>query len=224
MTNKSDIQILEMLASRICHDIISPVGAVNNGVEFLQEMGADALDEAMGLISYSASQAAAKLQAFRMAYGAGGKDPNIKPEDVQKAFSSLISGEGKISQTWDPFGPIGPDPLPPGFCKMLMGTMMLATETLPKGGTVSVRRSEDGYTHVIAEGQDATVREHVNEALARSIDPDDLDPRLVHPYAFSLIADLYDFSITIDKTEEKKIVFLIKFEGAAEEETQEDAA
>src|SRR5688500_6225011 len=89
--------VIELLARRICHDLVSPVGAINNGVEFMEEMG-DAPEqrkEALGLISHSASQAAAKLMAFRIAYGSGGRDANIKPEDVQKAFSQLITADGK---------------------------------------------------------------------------------------------------------------------------------
>lgn len=207
MSDSSQTAILEMLASRICHDIISPVGAVNNGVEFMQEMGPDSMDEAMGLISYSATQAAAKLQAFRMAYGAGGKDPNIKPEDVQKSFSGLVSGEGKISQSWDPFGPLGPNPLPPGFCKVLLCTMMLAMEALPKGGTVFVKAGEDSDTIVTAEGDGATLRDQTEDALLHKIPVETLDPRLVHPYVIGMIAELYDFAISVGETQENKVAF-----------------
>lgn len=210
MSENSNTAILEMLASRICHDIISPVGAVNNGVEFMQEMGPDAMDEAVGLISYSASQAAAKLQAFRMAYGAGGKDPNIKPEDVQKAFSGLVSAEGKISQIWDPFGPLGFTPLPAGFCKILLCTMMTAMETLPKGGTVSVKAGESNETLVTSEGENCGLRENTENALTNALTVEELDPRLVHPFVIGMIADLYGFSITIKETGDNKVVFSIK--------------
>jgi len=67
-----DTDILELMASKVCHDLISPIGAVNNGIEFLTEMGPDAGEEVTDLIAFSASQASAKLKAFRMAYGVGG--------------------------------------------------------------------------------------------------------------------------------------------------------
>ena len=72
-------RLASYVASRICHDLISPVGAINNGVEFMEEMGEDPEQrkDALGLISHSASQASAKLQAFRIAYGAGGRDNNV---------------------------------------------------------------------------------------------------------------------------------------------------
>lgn len=210
MTNKSQsASVLELLASRICHDLISPVGAINNGVEFMQDMGPEAGDDALELISYSASQAAAKLQAFRIAYGAGGRDPNMKPEDIQKAFSGLVTAEGKISQSWDPFGPLGPKPLPLGFCKMLMCSMMLAMETLPKGGTIYVKPGEGRQTLIIAEGTGAMVRDNVDEALKAEIAVEDLDPRLVHPYAIGVIAGNYGFSLKLQSKEEGKITFAL---------------
>jgi len=204
-SNTSHASVLELLASRICHDLISPVGAVNNGVEFMQDMGPDGAEDAIGLISYSAEQASAKLQAFRLAYGAGGRDPNLKPEDIQKAFSGLIKAEGKISQTWDPYGSLGPDPLPPAYCKMLMCSLMMAMECLPKGGRISAVPGEGSQTLIIAEGEGAGVRDQTQEALDQSIPVDQLDPRLVHPYAISVMGGYYGYKLSIADQAEGKI-------------------
>ncbi len=205
-----DSRVLELLASRICHDLVSPVGAVNNGVEFLEEIGADALEDSLALIKYSAQQASAKLQAFRIVYGAGGRDPNIKPEDIQRAFSGLISADGKITQTWDPYGPLGPKGNPDGFCKMLMGGLIMAMECLPRGGTISVRPGDEGQTVVTAEGQDAGIREHVEDALNRSIPVDNLEPKLVHPYMLSTLAESYGFQVSIRASGPGKVEILLQ--------------
>ncbi len=195
-----DIKVLELLASRICHDLVSPVGAVNNGVEYLEEMGPDAVEEALSLIKFSAAQASAKLQAFRYAYGAGGGDSSIKPEDIQKAFSALISGDRKVSQSWDPYAPLGQAGNPPGFCKVLMGCLMLAQEFLPKGGNVSVRPGVDaGETLVIAEGQDFAVRPGVAGALKGEVNESRLDPKTIHPYALCMIAKQYSFEVSLEE-------------------------
>lgn len=208
--NKS-ASVIELLASRICHDLVSPVGAINNGVEFMEEMGDDAAQrkEALGLISHSASQASAKLMAFRIAYGSGGRDPNVKPEDVQKAFSQLISGDGKITQAWDPHGNLGPKPLPYAYCKMLMAGLMLAAETLVKGGFVMVRPGEGNQTLVIAEGEGILLRDNVEAALRQDIAAEDLDPRLVHPYAISVIAAHYGYTMRIKEKHADRIIFAI---------------
>ncbi len=208
--------VLELLASRICHDLVSPVGAINNGVEFMEEMGDDPEQrkEALGLISHSASQASAKLMAFRIAYGAGGRDPNIKPEDVQKTFSQLISGDGKITQAWDPHGNLGPKPLPYAYCKMLMAGLMLAMECLVKGGYVMVRPGEGNQTLIIAEGKDVLLRDSVEEALKQNIASENLDPRLVHPYALSVMAEHYGYSFAITEKREDRVVLAINCPSA----------
>lgn len=215
--NKS-ASVVELLASRICHDLVSPVGAINNGVEFMEEMGDDPeqRQEALNLISHSASQASAKLMAFRIAYGAGGRDSNVKPEDVQKAFSQLIAGDGKISQTWDPYGNLGPKPLPYAFCKMLMCGMMLAMECLVKGGYISVRPGEGNQTLIIAEGKDVLVRENVEAALKQELSPEQLDPRLVHPYAISVIAEHYGYSVVLQDKREDRVTFAINCPAPAD--------
>ncbi len=201
--------LLELLASRICHDLISPVGAVHNGVEFLQEMGIEDGAEAVGLIAHSAQTAAARLQAFRLAYGAAGRDPNIKPEDVHETFGELIRSDGKITQDWDPHGPLGFDERPLGFCKLLMGVLMLAQECLPKGGKITVAADGENRLTVTAEGQDALVREQVEDALARTLTIDDLDPRLVHPYALSVLAAGYGFTIAIADKNDARVVYTL---------------
>lgn len=202
--------ILELLASRICHDLISPVGAVNNGVEFIQETG-DASADAIELIAMSAHEAAVRLQMFRLAYGAGGRDPNIKPEDVHKVFLGLTDGEGKeahkVTLDWDPHAPLGFEERPTGYCKTLAGVLMLSQECLPKGGTIKVVPGQNqNETLVIAEGTNCAPRAMVKEALALDVTLEDLDPRLIHPYALSVLAQNYGLSITIDETSEGRTV------------------
>jgi histidine phosphotransferase ChpT len=216
--SSSDIAaVLELLSSRICHDLISPVGAINNGIEFMEDAADDpeSIKQASELIAHSAQSAASRLQAFRIAYGAGGRDGNVKPEDVQKAFGNLTRADGKVRQAWDPFGPLGVDIKTRGFCKVLMGGLMLAAECLPKGGIVAVDPSTDNSFLIHAEGTDAVLREGVDKALEGVTAVEDLDPRLVHPYALSLIARSYNFTITNDKVEPNKVTFRVRYTGGA---------
>lgn len=209
-TKEISAAVLELLASRICHDLISPVGAVNNGVEFLEEMGADAGAEAIQLIAHSARQASVRLQAFRICYGAGGRDSNIKPEDIKKAFEALTEADGKIAQSWDPHANLGFTERPTGYCKILMGAMMLGAECLPKGGIIKVKAGSGEETLITAEGQDAVVRDGVEDSLALRLDPSTLDPRLVHPYAIGVLANSYDFALSFAEKEPGRAVLSLK--------------
>lgn len=205
-----DIGFMELLASKVCHDLISPIGAIANGVEFLEEMGADADDEVTGLIKFSALQASAKLQAYRMAYGAGGGDVSIKPEDVHKSFGKFIELDKKITQDWDPHAPLGPEERASGFSKMLMCALILCVECLPKGGKISVSEAGNNLTRFVAEGDDAALKPPMDSALNHSMPRDSLEPRYVHAYMCGLMADQYGFELKLDSAESGKVEFILK--------------
>ena len=97
-----DLQVFELLASRMCHDLVSPVGAIKSGLELFTEFGEDPDGETMALINGSAEQASQKLQFFRVAYGQAGS----QREDVKLALDAAsseiyengrytLAGEGK---------------------------------------------------------------------------------------------------------------------------------
>jgi histidine phosphotransferase ChpT len=202
-----DSTVLELMASRVCHDLISPVGAVNNGVEFLQDdIGGDQTD-AIQLISMSAQSAAARLQVFRYAYGSGGRDASIKPEDIHKTFDGFLLAEEKVKQNWDPFTTFADYDRPEGFSKMLMCTLMLTHEALPKGGVITVSHT-NGTTTVTGTGTDAGLRPQVDQALSRKLDVSVIDPRLVHPYVCGIMAAQYGFSLTIGDKVDGSVSFL----------------
>ncbi len=204
---------LELLASRICHDIVSPVGAINNGIEFLEEMGAESLDDALGLISYSAAQASAKLQAFRLAYGAGGSDPSIKPPNVREAFDKFVD-PAKITQDWDPDALLGGIFLPPAFSKILMGALLMIHECLPRGGAIAVRPETEGGSDsgwiVTGTGQDAAPRPGSAAALAGRMMPDALEPKLAHPYFYGLIARGYGYALSLETQAENTVTLTVR--------------
>jgi len=196
MSKNTDTDILELMTSKICHDLISPVGAISNGIEILEEMDGEPGEEVTGLLAFSAAQASARLQAFRLAYGAGGADSNLKPEDIHKAFETLVGIDAKITQEWDPYAPIGNETRPAGFCKMLACGLLLALDALPKGGTISVTEGPDGDTLIRAEGANARLKDNTLAALSLTIDSQDLDPKTIHFYTTGLIARKYGFRLS----------------------------
>lgn len=200
-----DLRILEILTSKVCHDLISPIGAVNNGVEFMQEMGVEDAGDAVDLIAFSAQQASAKLTAFRMAYGTGGADNSIKPEDVYNIIQDIVGAESKISQDWDKDAPIGLNQetfeRPTGFAKILICGLLLAMDCLPRGGVLSVEAEGDNDFTVIATGENAAFRDGTQDALTFKIPSETLEPKNVHPYVMGLLAEQYGFSVKLDETD-----------------------
>jgi histidine phosphotransferase ChpT len=204
-----DSSVLELMASRICHDLISPVGAVNNGVEFLQEdMNGGDTSDAISLIAMSAESAAARLQVFRLAYGTGGRDSTVKPADVHRIFGDLLACEEKVTQEWDAHAIFADFDRPEGFCKLLLCGLMLGQEALPKGGVLRVSL-DNGVTTISGEGPDANIRPQVDSALSLKMDVSVIDPRMVHPYVIGVLAAQYGHSITISEQSEGRIAFKI---------------
>jgi len=206
-----NMHILEMMASKVCHDLISPIGAVNNGLEILEEMGADGGDEVTDLIAFSAQQASAKLTAFRLAYGAGGGDGHLKAEDAYKAIELIVGAENKITQDWNPNETLDPmGQKPEGFCKILTCVLMLALDALPKGGSVSASGASGSSFIVSADGENAGLRPEQITALNIGTASDTLEPQAVHAYMCRLIAGHYGFSIRAENTSDRCIRFYVE--------------
>lgn len=121
-----------LLCSRVCHDIISPVGAINNGLELLDEGGADA--DAMGLIRASARNASARLQFARIAFGAAGSaGMQIDTGDAEQVARAYLANE-KPEFIWTG----GRALLPKNKVKLLLNLILVANAAIPRGGKLSV--------------------------------------------------------------------------------------
>lgn len=176
-------RVLELMASRVCHDLVSPVGAVNNGVELMEELGPSAGAEATQLIANSARQASIRLKVFRLCYGAAGTDQNIGFKDIRETFADLIPQGGRISCTFAPdIGVLYSMP-PRGFFKVVLNALILAEECLHGEGTISVAGKADksGITITLA-GKNPGFRDGVEAALRGESAPDVLDARSIHAY------------------------------------------
>ncbi|MGH6866032.1 MAG: histidine phosphotransferase ChpT [Methyloceanibacter sp.] len=131
-----DLELAALVSSRICHDVINPVSAISNGLEMLAEEPDEGMREAaMDLIRKSASQASAKLQFARLAFGAGGSSgAEIDLRDAEKVARDFVQGAGKHQVAWQ--GP--PITLAKDKVKLLLNLVALGVLALPRGGTINV--------------------------------------------------------------------------------------
>lgn len=128
----SPAELAALLCSKVCHDIISPVGAINNGLELLDEGGAD--EDAMNLIRTSARNASAKLQFARIAFGAAGSAGMlIDTGDAESVAKGYIQNE-KPDLEW-----VGTRALlPKNKVKLLLNLLLVANACIPRGGRIVV--------------------------------------------------------------------------------------
>src|SRR5262245_1002855 len=160
-----DLELAALISSRICHDVISPVGAIANGLEMLdEEQDQNMRDQAMSLIRKSAYQASAKLQFARLAFGAAGSaGAEIDLRDAEKVARDFVQSP-KHNLVWQ--GP--PVTLPKNKVKLLLNLVALGVVALPRGGTVSVDIKGEAPAvtfSVLSKGDHAKLSEHVESLL-----------------------------------------------------------
>src|SRR6185503_368278 len=161
----NDLDFAALLVSRVCHDLVSPIGAVVNGLEVLEDetdmaMRADALR----LVAASAEQAAARLQFARIAFGAAGSaGAELDLAEVGRILAGLLKG-GKVELDWQ----VQAINWPKDWAKLLMNTVLVASDCLPRGGKVSVETGEAAAPsfRVRAAGTIARITAEAERALA----------------------------------------------------------
>lgn len=130
------VDFASMLVSRLCHDLLSPVGSFGNGLELLaDENDPDMRENVISLLNASATSAINKLKYFRMAFGsAGGYGDSLSPDDLDEALRGLVPAGRDTDIQW-----ISPrDALPKGAARILLLLGMTIVESLVRGGTISI--------------------------------------------------------------------------------------
>jgi histidine phosphotransferase ChpT len=192
-----------LLCSRVCHDIISPVGAINNGLELLDEGGAD--EDAMNLIRASARNASARLQFARIAFGAAGSAGMVIDTGDAEAVATAFLKNEKPELTWS-----GPRSLlPKNKVKLLLNLLLVANAAIPRGGKIAVTLEESGGVSrftISSRGPMLRVPPKFLE-LHSGIRPEEaIDAHAVQPYYTLLLAREAGMTISIHATSEE-IVF-----------------
>jgi histidine phosphotransferase ChpT len=187
----SDLDLAALLCSRVCHDVISPVGAIANGLEVLEDEDDEEMQKvAMDLVRRSAKQAAAKLQFCRIAFGAAGSAGALldlgEAGDMAKAFV----GDEKVKLDWQ----APRETRPKGEVKLLLNMMLLGMSAVPRGGMVTVA-IEDRFPIVRAVGDAARIPEKISQLLNGNFDSADLDARLVQPYYTRRLAQQLGYAL-----------------------------
>jgi len=207
MNTDLDIRVVELLCSRLCHELVSPVGAINNGVELIEEMGAEMADEAIGLIAHSANQASRRLRLLRLAYGSAGSENSAMTDAVQAA-DAYFTGT-KIKLDW------APDRLDTavvrrlGVPKILLNLVVLSDEALAYGGRIVVESGASGALTVAAMGRGVALRPDVAEALAGTTPPESLSPRTVHAFVTGRFAAFFGMRIRAEQDSPERLALHI---------------
>lgn len=155
-----------LVTSRVCHDVISPVGAIVNGLEVLEEDKDGAMQEfALDLIRKSAKQASARLQFARLAFGAAGSAGAAIDLADAEAVSKGMFQDDKINLTWSAPRAL----MPKNKVKLLLNLVTLAASAIPRGGVINVEitgEDDDAAFTLTSQGQNARIPNHAEHLLA----------------------------------------------------------
>jgi histidine phosphotransferase ChpT len=190
------LELAALLCSRVCHDLISPVGAIVNGLEVLDDNPKPEDREfALDLIRKSARTASARLQFCRLAFGAAGSaGAQIDLGDAQNMARGHIE-DAKTSIVWN----LPRVLLPKNRVKLLLNMMVIAQQTIPRGGVLTVNPIGDGDTtsfRLMATGLNARLPQNIADILSGAHEAA-VDAHSVQPYYTRLLAQACGLNVTL---------------------------
>jgi histidine phosphotransferase ChpT len=190
------LELAALLCSRVCHDLISPVGAIVNGLEVLDDNPKpDDREFALDLIRKSAKTASARLQFCRLAFGAAGSaDAQIDLGDAENMARGHLE-DNKTRITWN----LPRALLPKNKVKLLLNMMIIAQQTIPRGGVLTVDPVGEGDAigfRVAAAGLNARLPQSIAELLS-SGHSGPVDAHAVQPYYTRLLAQNCALSVVL---------------------------
>ena len=167
----SPVDYASLLCSRLCHDLLSPIGALNNGLELLADETDPAMRQrCMDLLAESARTSANKLKFFRLAFGAaGGFGDMVDPREAKGAIEGLLSDAKRTTLGWL----VEAEALPKPAIKVLLNLALIANEALVRGGTLDVGAEENGgLTEIVVkiEGPKILLDPDLRRTLTDGID------------------------------------------------------
>lgn len=182
-----DLRVLELLSSRLCHELISPVGAINNGIELMDEDDPDFVAEASKLIANSARSAGNRLNFYRFAYGSGragtGREVTLALLDGGKAQCNWNEAANGLSVEWQ---------------RVACNMVVLAMEALPRGGSIEVDVAPRGTgVTVKAAGDALNLAPEMRATIGGATALGDLTARSVHGYYTAKLAEALDAKLSL---------------------------
>ncbi|EAQ29179.1 hypothetical protein NAP1_00365 [Erythrobacter sp. NAP1] len=187
MTSQTDLAAL--LCSRLCHDMLSPVGALSNGLELLaDETDAEMRERCIELLEQSAKISTDKLKFFRLAFGAaGGFGENVPVEEAQEVIGALAADAKRVEVNWA----LADSTLPKPAVKVMLNLAQIALDALVRGGTLDIgAEKREGNIEIVARaaGQRIAFDETIGQALQGELADSDISSRTAAAHMIALVA------------------------------------
>jgi len=197
-----------LLCSRLCHDLLSPVGAFNNGLELMaDETDPEMRERCLDLLAESARTSANKLKFFRLAFGsAGGYGDAVPPLEVRQAIEGMFVASGRVKIGWL----LGDEAIDKRAVKILLNLALIAGDALVRGGQLDIGLEAHGEgieIAVRAQGQKIVLDEELRGALAGTLREEALSSRNAAAWMTRRLAERAGGRIMLSAPGEPALVF-----------------
>lgn len=186
----SQTELAALLCSRLCHDMLSPVGALSNGLELLaDERDPEMRAKCVELMEQSAKTSTDKLKFFRLAFGAaGGFGEAVPIEEAQSVIEALASDAKGVELNWA----LTENSLPKPAVKVMLNLAQIALDALVRGGTLDIgAEMRDGNAEIVARanGERIAFDETIGQALQGELPANELSSRTAAAHMIALVAE-----------------------------------
>jgi histidine phosphotransferase ChpT len=210
----SPVDFASLLCSRLCHDLLSPVGALNNGLELLADETDPAMRErCMELLADSARVSASKLKFFRLAFGAaGGFGEMVATDEARSAIEGLIAENKRIDLHWA----VEEATMPKTAIKVLMNLALMASESLVRGGRMEIGgENNEGHLEIVVkiEGARIVLDPEIRRTLIEGEGVQDVTPRAAAAYMINTLVTEAGGSVLVSEPAEGIMIFGAVFNG-----------
>ncbi|MBY0293620.1 MAG: hypothetical protein K2W92_10095 [Alphaproteobacteria bacterium] len=208
MPIKSSLRLAELLTSRICHDLVTPIGAINTGLELFQETPPDHLiesEEILSLILHSAQAASARLRFFRIAFGSAGGMFSLG--EARKLIDDYFARSKMVFHWKEPFQK---DLVLDGWGRLLLNTVLWMSECAPRGGILHIATPrEDQLTlSLCLKATSIILHQGTLEALEGNASLQDLTPRSVPCYLIHCLVKEHNRKVILQQKPAPSELFL----------------
>ena len=193
--------LASLISSRICHDLISPIGALNTAIEVLDDTESKEMHEdALKLIKLAASEASAKLSYLRIALGTNSTSKGVMNLDELKLITENMFNTEKFSFNWD----VSEIKLEKSIARILLNILMLAIQSIPRGGKVTIKieeKSDKLKLVTSANGIKSRLDKQTEDAFKGILPSEEIDGRVIQSFFTGILIDNLNGRIEAFKTD-----------------------
>jgi len=193
--------LASLISSRICHDLISPIGALNTAIEVLDDTESKEMHEdALKLIKLAASEASAKLSYLRIALGTNSTSKGVMNLDKLKLITENMFNTEKFSFNWY----VSEIKLEKSIARILLNILMLAIQSIPRGGKVTIKieeKSDKLKLVTSANGIKSRLDKQTEDAFKGILPSEEIDGRVIQSFFTGILIDDLNGRIEAFKTD-----------------------